>query len=462
MGSDKWIGKEAQQVRSIDTAEVFEKMPIRRAVLQQIGPSIAGQMVALAYNLADTFFVGQLRDSVQVASITVVTPLFLMLTALSNLFGVGGNSLIARLLGKNRSEKVGEVSSFCFWSSLLTAAFYALLVFALQVPLLRLCGADESTLAWAVRYSRWVLVVGSVPTILNGTLSNLVRSTGEAGVAFRGVTAGGLLNIALDPLFILPWGLGLGAEGAAIATVLSNVVSTLYLLLWLLRKKGVLRLHFRLWRQGCSWMRQVLSVGFPSALQYALTVVSITAVTRFIAPYGPEAVAALGVVKKIDMLPLYVSIGTAQGVLPLMAYNYAAGNQLRRRQTLRFAGMIACGFAVVCVVCFEIFAPTLVQIFIDDTVTVAYGVAFLRRMCIAMPLMAVGYLMIVQFQAIARPKEAMLLSVLRKGALDIPLLFLMTALIPLYGAVWVQPIVDTVAMLAALFLNHRMNRREGC
>lgn len=447
-------------MNTIDKTEVFARMPVRRAVLQQIGPSIAGQMVALAYNLADTFFVGQLQDSVQVAAITVVTPLFLMLTALSNLFGVGGNSLIARLLGSNRSEKAGEVSAFCFWSSALTAFLYSLLILLLQVPLLKLCGADETTLAWAVRYSRWVLIVGGLPTVLNVTLSNLARSIGEAGVAFRGVTVGGLLNIAIDPLFILPWGLHLGAEGAAIATVLSNTVSALYLLTWMLRKKGVLSLRFGLLRQGCTWAGQVLSVGFPSALQYALTVVSVTAVTRFVTPYGHEAVAALGVVKKIDMLPLYVSIGTAQGVLPLMAYNYASGNQDRRRQAVRFSGTVACGFAILCVACFEAFAPTLVRLFIDDAATVSYGVAFLRRMCIAMPLMAIGYLLIVQFQAVARPKEAMLLSVLRKGALDIPLLFLMTALIPLYGAVWVQPIVDTVAVLVAFYLNNRMSRKE--
>ena len=178
------------------------------------------------------------------------------------------------------------------------------------------------------------------------------------------------------------------------------------------------------------------------------------------AKYATEAIAALGIVKKIDMLPLYVCIGISTGLLPMLAYNYAAGNQKRRQQAFRFGCTIAVGFALLCVAVFEIFAPQLTGIFIDDAVTVGYASQFLRRMVLAMPLMSLSYPMIIQFQAMGKARESLICSILRKGVLDIPLLFLMDAILPLYGCMWVQPIVDTVALSAALVLYKRMKIGE--
>ena len=202
-------------------------------------------------------------------------------------------------------------------------------------------------------------------------------------------------------------------------------------------------------------------IGFPSALQYALTVVAVAAQAKFVSAYPTEAVAALGIVKKIDQLPLYFSIGVANGLLPLLAYNHAAGNTARRGQAFRFGTLTAVSFSLCCLILFEIFAEPLVGLFIKNPQTVAYGASFLRLMVTAMPMMSVCYPMIVQFQAMGKAGESLICSVLRKGVLDIPLLFIMDALLPLYGCMLVQPTVDSISLIVALLLYRRIRKGEG-
>ena len=441
--------------------EIFETMPVRKAVLHQVAPSILSQMVALLYNLADTYFVGLLNAPIQTAAVTVSTPPFLMLTAVSNLFGVGGASAISRALGVKEQEKAKQIAAVSFWLGLCAAVLFCLLFAVLAAPILTLCGAKSDTLAVALAYTRWTIIAGGVGTVLNILLANLVRAEGNASMASFGVSIGGILNIILDPFFVLPRFLGMGAAGAGLATALSNLCAALVLLGYLLWSKStVLHIAIRDLRYTAEHLKSILSVGFPSCLQFALTVVAVAAQGRFVAKYATEAIAALGIVKKIDMLPLYVCIGISTGLLPMLAYNYAAGNQKRRQQAFRFGCTIAVGFALLCVAVFEIFAPQLTGIFIDDAVTVGYAAQFLRRMVLAMPLMSLSYPMIIQFQAMGKAKESLICSILRKGVLDIPLLFLMDAILPLYGCMWVQPIVDTVALSAALVLYKRMKIGE--
>ena len=443
--------------------EIFENTPIKKAVLLQIVPAIASQMIALLYNLADTYFVGLINDPVQTAAITVVSPCFVMLTAISNLFGVGGASAIARALGKKEANRARQIASVSFWGGLVMGILFALLFWLLERPILTLCGAREETFAVVMAYAKWVVVIGGPWTVLNTLLANLVRAEGSDRRAFVGVSLGGVLNIALDPLFVLPRFLGWGAAGAGIATAISNMAATVYFLCGIFRRRqdtvlsvapGHLR-HIRAHLGG------ILVIGFPSALQYALTVVAVAAQAKFVSAYPTEAVAALGIVKKIDQLPLYFSIGVANGLLPLLAYNHAAGNTARRSQAFRFGTLTAVSFSLCCLILFEIFAEPLVGLFIKNPQTVAYGASFLRLMVTAMPLMSVCYPMIVQFQAMGKAGESLICSVLRKGVLDIPLLFIMDALLPLYGCMLVQPTVDSISLIVALLLYRRIRKGEG-
>lgn len=440
--------------------EIFERMPVRRAVQKQIIPAVAGQMIALIYNLADTYFVGMLNDPNETAAVTVVSSSFLMLTAISNLFGVGGASLLARCLGQRNTEGARRTAGISFWWGMIGGCAFSAAFLALASPILTLCGADADTYALAFGYAKWTVVIGGPATILNTLLANLIRAEGGAVAAAAGVSFGGLLNIALDPLFVLPAFLGYGAVGAGAATALSNIAAMLFFLVYLLvrRRTTLVSLDVRHLRYTRVQLPRILSVGLPSAVQYALTVVAVSAQMHFVSAYGTAAIAGLGIVKKLDQLPLYFSMGVANGLLPLLAYNYAAGNHRRRRDVFRLGCFVSVAFALLCLVCYELFAPALVGLFIDDAVTRQYGAAFLRIMVTAMPLMAVCYPMIIQFQAMGKAKASLVCSVLRKGVLDIPLLFLLDGLLPLYGCMMVQPIVDAVSLAAAVVFYLRINR----
>ncbi|MBR4113404.1 MAG: MATE family efflux transporter [Anaerotignum sp.] len=442
---------------------VFEHMPVRQAVLKQIIPAVFSQMIALIYSLADTYFVGMLNAPAQTAAITIVYPSFVMLTAISNLFGIGGASLIARKLGRKDTESAQEISSISFWLGLLTALLFSLFFLLFANPILTLCGAAEATYTFCYNYAKWVVVFGGIPTIMNTLLANLVRSEGSAASASFGVSLGGILNIILDPIFILPQFLGMGVVGAGVATALSNLASMVYFLLYLYRRKHntILNIHPIHLKQTAKHLKDILSIGFPSALQYGLTVVAVAAQSAFVAKYATEATAALGIVKKLDQLPLYFSIGVANGLLPLLAYNHSAGNETRRRDAFRFGTAISVGFALLCVIIYESLASQLASLFIEDQQTIIYGAAFLRRMVLAMPFMAFCYPMTIQFQAMGKVREALTVSILRKGVLDVPLLFLMDGLFPLYGCMWVQPIVDCISLFVASILYLRMMKGEN-
>ncbi|MBR3381637.1 MAG: MATE family efflux transporter [Clostridia bacterium] len=440
---------------------VFQTMPIKKAVLRQALPAVAGQMIMLIYSLADTYFVGLLNDPRQTAAVTVSYPAVLMLTAISNLVGVGGAAALARALGRGRPDEAREISSVSIVSAAVLAAVFSAAFALLMRPVLTLCGATAETLAPACGYAASVIAAGGAFAVLSAALSNLVRAEGHAGAASFGLSLGGALNILLDPFFILPRFLGLGAAGAGAATAVSNAASFLFFVIWLRVRRGETLVA----PKGFSFaalrrrMGEILKTGFPSAVQYALTVVAVAAQARFVSNYETAAVAGLGIVKKLDQLPLYFSIGVSTGLLPLLAFNHASGDTERLERGFRFGTALSLGFSAVCLVVYEIFAPQLAGLFIGDEATVAYAASFLRRMVTAMPLMSVCYPLVIRFQATGRNRAALVCSVLRKGVLDVPLLFVMDALVPLYGLMWVQPIVDGISLLAALAFLRGERRR---
>lgn len=453
---------DSHQVLRMDKTELFERMPIRAAVRKQIIPAIISQMVTLIYNLADTYFVGLLNHPAQTAAVAVAAPIFLMLTAISNLFGVGGASTFARALGRREEETAADISAISFWFGLLSAVLFSLIVVAFLRPILTICGATEETFALVRGYVLWTVIIGGPGTVLNILLANLVRAQGNAAAASTGVSAGGILNVILDPLFVLPQFLNMGAVGAGLATAISNLAATGFFLVYLTKNRNPFILSLRPSRLSHTraLIGQILSIGFPSAMQYALTVVAAAAMTKFVSAYDTAAVAAFGITKKIDQLPLFFSIGVASGLLPLLAYNHAAGNRERQRQAFAYGCCFAVGFSAICLILYELFAPGIASIFISDAKTVRYAASFLRRMVIAMPMVAINYPMIIQFQAMGRVKESLTCSVLRKGVIDIPLLFLLDSIAPLYGLMWVQPIVDSISLIVAVSFYISMNREK--
>ena len=261
---------------SADKTYLFEKMPVPQAVRRQILPSIVSQMVLLLYNLADTYFVGLLNDPPQTAAVSVAYTITVLMTAIANLFAVGGASCMARAMGRHDTDSARRIAAISFWWCLFSAVLFSGVFALFASPLLRLCGATAETYALAFRYAKWVVVWGGTCAILNILLANLMRAEGSAGLASAGVSLGGIINIVLDPIFVLPQFLGLGAEGAGLATAISNGIGTLFLLtcIFCKRRSSMVSLRPHSLRYTSQHMGGILKIGFPSYAQYLLTMVA--------------------------------------------------------------------------------------------------------------------------------------------------------------------------------------------
>ena len=254
---------------------LFEDLPVPQALATLAIPTIVSQLITMIYNLSDTYFIGKTNNPYQIAAASLAYVLVFVMTALSNLFGVGGGSLISRLLGGQKEEEAKSVCAFSFYGAIAVALLYSLGCYLFMEPLLRLLGASDSTIGFSASYAFWVVVVGGIPSTLSMTMAQLLRSEGYAKQASFGLGMGGILNIVLDPVFmfvILPP--GQEVTGAGMATMLSNVISLCYFLLvfFRLRNHTVLSLSIHRFPAGMNYAAPVLSVGFPSALSSLLAV----------------------------------------------------------------------------------------------------------------------------------------------------------------------------------------------
>ena len=434
--------------------------PIRQLVLRIAIPSMLAQFVSVLYSVVDRMYIGNIPEvgNLALAGAGVCGPIVTMIGSVAFLVGVGGSPLVSIRMGAGDNEGAKRILANCFVLLVGLAAALMALAYATRRPVLMLFGASEASLPYAETYYS-VYLTGTVFALLSTGMNQFIICQGFAKKGMLSVMLGAVLNIVLDPFFILPQYMNMGAAGAGLATAISNTAGTLFFLLCLLRRSStVLSLRPCHLKHTGVYIREILSIGFPSALQYALTVVSLAVLSLFVSKYAVEAVAAYGIVKKLDNLPLYFSLGTSAGLLPFLSYNYASGDRERQRQGFVFGVSITVGFSLTCVIVFELFAPQLARLFIQDDVTVAYAAAFLRRMVLCMPFVAICHPMITQFQAMGRTRESLICSILRKGSLDIPLLLLLDRLYPLYGCALVQPVVDLISLIVALVLYRRLRR----
>ena len=439
--------------------ELFETMPVPKALATLAVPTIISQLISMIYNLADTFFIGLTDDPYKVAASTIAFVLFFVMCALSNLFGVGGGSLISRLLGKGKGEDAKNVSSFSFYGTIAITLVYSVLCLLFPEAILKAVGASSNTYEYALSYTRYVVILGGVPATLSMAMSHLLRSEGYAKHASIGLGLGGVINIILDPIFmflILPK--GQEVTGAAMATCLSNVISLIYFLVVLrcLRGKTVLSVSPRYVLKGLYYAKEVFAIGVPSALAAFLASMSNLFLNQLSSGYGDVELAALGIVKKIDMLPLNVGMGLCQGMIPLVAYNYASGDRERMKKVISACRVAGIAFSLICVIFFEIFSKEIVTFFIGDAGTIAYGKNFLRICCLATPLMFYNLLATFSLQAMGKGRESLILSICRQGLVNIPLLFLLNHLFGLYGVVSTQLVADSITLLISAVLMHKV------
>ncbi len=454
---DFFVERGACFVEKPSDTYLFAEMPVPRAVATLPVPTIISQVVTMIYNLADTFFIGQLGDPAMVAAVSLVSPWFNQLTALGNLFGLGGSSLISRMMGAQNRGEIKFVSAFSIWGGAAATLLFSLGTYLARRPLLGFLGASPDTYAYAEDYLLWVVVLGGVPTMASLALGHLLRSEGHARQASAGMMFGGLLNVALDPLLI--FGFHLEVAGAAIATAVSNAASVAFFAAQYARlgERTSVSLHPR--DISFRFVRPIFSVGLASALATALGNASNMGMVHLASGYGDIPVAAYGIVKRIDQFPLNVSMGLCQGFMPLVGYTFAAKNYKRMRSVSVFSWTVALALSACFVACFAAFAPQILRLFIPEVETSALGARFLRIACLAVPLTSVNFLISYTLQAMGKGVQSAALTFSRQGLLNIPLLLLMNALFGLYGMIWTQLVVEVLMLPVSLGMYAHTFRR---
>ena len=438
--------------------DVFRSLPVPQALRVMILPAVASQLIVLIYNMADTFYVGQTNNPYMVAGTSLILPVFNITLCLAGLAGVGGGSLISRLLGQGQTDEARRVGRFSLYLGVAIAALFALIMGLFMEPILGLLGAGENTYPYARQYALCVIVAGGVPTVLSNVLSNLIRSIGRSKEAGFGIILGGLLNIALDPLFmfvLLPD--GLEVLGAGIATCLSNCVACCFFFAVLLRmgKGSVITFNPRVGLPQGRSILGIFAVGVPSAITSFLFDLDYVILDKLMVGYDDLALAAIGIVLKVERFPLNVGIGICQGMMPLVAYNYSARDRGRMEGTVRLARGTGLAVAAVSILLYELFAVQFSHLFIADARTVELASQFLRIQVLATPLMFLSFFTVYLFQAFGQGRIALFLGVTRWLVLNIPMLFLLNALVGMYGLVWSQTVADSLTVLLSLYVYWR-------
>ena len=475
--------------------DLFENQPVLKAIMSLALPSIIGQLILVIYNMTDTFFIGLASksdyfvtsglSSELVAGVTICMPVYMILSAISNLFGIGAASVISRSLGKGNPWRAKNSSRFAFWCCLFTTMTYCGLVALVSGPLASyLSGNAPETAKIARNYIIYCVVIFGIPTALNTLFSHLIRAQGKSLHASVGIALGGILNCALDPLFMfVVFDIKDAAIAAAVATGVANTVALIYYIVLFIIQRKTLVISIKFSKKAFSEgiPGEVIRIGTPACLMtlcenisYMIldnlvgTVIITKEVTEETLAQSASALAGVGVAKKINMLAHSIVRGMTQGVLPLIGYNKSSGNRKRMARIVYASGAISLGVALVCMIVSLTLAAPLSEIFVHEEETIARSAEFLRILCIGAPFSAIAYTIISFFQAVGKAWRSLILALLRKGILDIPLMLIFFAIAKASGdshgpelIIWATPIADIVCCITAIILFAYYLKRHG-
>lgn len=448
-------------MEDVKKTRLFEEAPVPRAVMTLAIPTVVSSLVMVVYNLVDTYFVGLLNDPIQTAAVTLAAPVLLAFNAVNNLFGVGASTMMSRAMGRKDFDLMERACATGFYLALFSGVIFSVGYTVFRTPLLSLLGAEADTVTATGNYLMWTTSFGAVFAIMNVVMAFLVRSEGSSLHASIGTMSGCILNIILDPIFILPFGLNMGAAGAGCATFISNCAACIYFLVLLFVKRG--KTHVCINPKKFSPKKNVIfeicSVGIPAAIQNILNVIGMTVLNNFTSSYGADAVAAIGIAQKLNMIPLYIAMGLGQGVMPLISYNYASGNVKRMKKTYRFTLTAALIFMILMAIVYHTCARGLVGLFIDEESVIAYGTAFLRGMCLAIPFLCIDFLAVGVFQACGMGTKSLVFAILRKVVLEIPALIVLNKLFSVYGLAYAQLCAELVLSVVAVIVIVRLFKK---
>lgn len=445
-----------------DNTLVFSEYKIPKAVATLALPSMLGMLINIVYNLADTFFVGQTNDPNQVAAVSVSMPLFMLFIAVGNLFGVGGCAFISRSLGEGKNEKIKTISSFCIYTSIAVGIVIGVIYYFLRTPILYLVGASDNTVGYAADYLSWI-AIGAPFTVVSIMAGNLIRGEGAAKQSMIGSIIGQITNIILDPIFILskgdrlfffdlPFGFGMGVSGAAIATVIGNIVTVLYFLFYFLKGNSILSITPKRYSVKNGIAKGVISVGLPASLNNVLMSLSNIVVNMFLAKYGDNAVAGMGVAMKANMLVVMLQLGLAQGIQPLVGYCYGAKNFLRMKKSILFGMMCNIVIGASVTAFYIAFREQVIAMFINNSEVIAHGVKMLTALMVPGTVLGILFIINFSFQGMGKGIQSLILAVSRQGLVFLPTMILMDRFVGLDGIIWAQPAADFFCIALAIIM----------
>lgn len=437
--------------------ELFERAPVHKAYFKFALPVVFGMVVSLVYNMVDTYFIAQTGNTDLVAGISLGAPVFTLMIALGDIFGLGGSSVISRLFGQKREEDGKRLSIFCFYAAILCGIIVTAVLLLFRQPVLCLLGADEHTMIYASQYYTFI-ALGAPFMIVSLTPSNLLRTEGFANASMTGTVLGAVVNMILDPIFISV--LGWGAAGAAIATVIGNICTDLYFVWVLLKKSRRLSIIPRGFYISATEIGEIMAIGIPASITNLMQSLGIALTNRFLLPYGNDRVAAMGIVMKVNMIAALILIGFAFGAQPLVGYNYGAKNHRRLKQILQFCYGFECSMAVILACILSLTAPVLIRLFMQDERILELGIPMLRMQQAGMPFIAIVLVTTCTFQSAGKAWGAFWLSVSRQGLIFAVVIFASSRLAGYTGVICSQAISDVLTALLAVWLFGRSIHKE--
>lgn len=441
--------KRATKKRALQKMELLGSTSIPKALLAMGIPTMVGMLVNAFYNLVDAYFVGGLGES-QMGAISVVYPLGQVVVGLGLLFGNGAASYISRLLGRGDRENADKVASTALYSSVSVGAVIILISMVFLHPILKLLGATDSILPYAATYAG-IYIVSCIFNVFNVTMNNIVTSEGAAKTTMCALLTGAVLNIALDPLFIYVF--GLGVAGAAIATAISQVVSTCVYLTYIFRKKSVF--HFRV--KDCTYTKETMSeifkIGIPTLVFQILTSVSISLINNAAGDYGDSAIAGMGVVTRLISMGSLSVFGFIKGFQPIAGYSYGAKKFDRLREAIKTSILWSTAFCVIFGVILVLFPTSIVSQFTKgDAEMIRIGAASLRANGISIMLFGFYTVYSSLFLALGKGREGFILGACRQGICFIPIILLLPMVWGLNGIMYAQPIADVLSAVITIFM----------
>ena len=435
--------------------ELMGQMKISKAVAKMAVPSVISSLVTVVYNMADTFFVGQTGDPLQVAAVSLTNPIFILMMAFANMFGMGGSAVLSMALGAKNEKRARQTSAFVTYASLIVGVLFAVILIVFMDLILSVFGANAETYEFAKGYT-FHISYGAPFIIWSAAASFIVRAEGSSKEAMIGSMIGTVANIILDPIFISV--LNQGTAGAAIATTIGNILASGYYLWYFLKKSKVLSLKWSDFTVRESILTKVCGSGLPTAIFSALMSVSTIVLNQLLVVYGNDPVAAIGIVFKANMFITFLQMGIANGVQPLLGYNYGAGNMKRSRGVESYTKKCCLVAGIASTALYFLFREQIIRLFISDNEVVSYGVDMLVAYMLSGPVIGFLFVNMNCMQSVGRALPATILSVLRQGILLIPLLYLLRALFGLNGVILGQSVTDYIAVILSFFLWRKIRK----